>query len=80
MLWGIGTHLGWAEQQDKEGNLIHDVKVPGPCDRVSDSLLQDTTAQKAAQGNQTNVKAYNESSNVRGFQTNVRTILLFVNL
>lgn len=33
--------------------------------------MQDTTAQTAAQGSETNVQAYNQSSSVRGFQTNV---------
>ncbi|MCB1744410.1 MAG: TauD/TfdA family dioxygenase [Gammaproteobacteria bacterium] len=28
-LWGLGTHLGWAEVQDAAGNLMHDVRDVG---------------------------------------------------
>ena len=28
-LWGLGTHLGWAEPQDGAGNLMHDVRDVG---------------------------------------------------
>mmetsp|Transcript_90030 Transcript_90030/g.226504 ORF Transcript_90030/g.226504 Transcript_90030/m.226504 type:complete len:581 (+) Transcript_90030:106-1848(+) len=28
-LWGIGTHIGWGEKQDKAGSLIHSVKDEG---------------------------------------------------
>ncbi|MBV7336641.1 TauD/TfdA family dioxygenase [Chloroflexi bacterium TSY] len=28
-IWGIGTHLGWAEPQDGAGNLLHDVRDIG---------------------------------------------------
>lgn len=28
-LWGLGCHLGWAEGQDRDGRLIHDVRDIG---------------------------------------------------
>jgi len=28
-LWGLGTHLGWAEPQDGAGNRLHDVRDIG---------------------------------------------------
>ena len=37
-LWGIGTHLGWAEPQDRTGNLLHDVRDIGQKFGSSDSI------------------------------------------
>lgn len=37
-LYGMGTHLGWPEGQDKAGNLIHDVKDIGQKFGSSDNI------------------------------------------
>lgn len=44
-LWGIGTHLGWAEQQDRAGSLMHDVRDIGRKFGSDDSIRYYQTSQ-----------------------------------
>ncbi len=38
VLWGLGCHLGWAEGQDREGKLIHDVRDIGQKFGANDTI------------------------------------------
>ena len=44
-LWGIGTHLGWAEPQDGAGALIHDVRDTGRAFGADDNIRYFQTRQ-----------------------------------
>lgn len=38
VLWGLGCHLGWAEGQDRDGRLIHDVRDIGQKFGANDTI------------------------------------------
>ena len=57
-LWGLGTHLGWAEEQDVEKSLMHDVKDHAPKAAGSGGSADDLS------------KMMEKDNKVRGFQTN----------